>query len=212
MGLREGVSENIPLPVTLLPLQVEAIPPRTSALQLAHLLEQISRATDEARKLVGGRSSSDLTTKLEPESWSTGECLDHLSQTANAFLPEISKAIATAPKLTTDRALRTGTIASLLIRHLEPPYRLRYKVPSQLVPQEKDFDSAWSSFEKSQSRLFEAVCSAAGLAIDRMKIQSPVYAPVTYNVYGAFRMLAAHERRHLWQIQQILSAFDNRQR
>lgn len=208
MGLREGFSENIPLPVTLLPLQVEAIQPRTSALQLAGLLEQISRTTDEARKLVGGHSSSDLTTKLEPESWSAGECLDHLAQTANAFLPEISKAIATAPRLIADRALRTGTIASLLIRHLEPPYRLRYKVLSQLVPQEKDFDLAWSAFEKSQSRLFEAVCSAAGLAIDRVKLESPVYAPVTYNVYGAFRMLAAHERRHLWQIRQILRALD----
>jgi DinB superfamily len=210
MRLLEGWSEKIPLVVKLPPLEIEASRPGTSARQLASLLEQISRATLEARKLVLGRSACDLTTRLEPESWSAAECLDHLARTTNAFVPAISKAMAAAPRLRTNRALRTGAIALLLIRHLEPPYRLRYKVLTQLVPQEKDFDSAWSAFEKSQSRLSEAVCSAAALAIDEVKVQCPVYAPVTYNVYGAFRMLAAHERRHLWQIQQILGEFDRR--
>jgi hypothetical protein len=35
---------------------------------------------------------------------------------------------------------------------------------------------------------------------------------MTYNGYGAFRILAAHERRHLWQMQQILAALQQRQR
>lgn len=211
MRLLDGLPEEIALPVKLLPLgAIEATQPGTSAFQLASLLEQILWATLEARKLVFGRSVCDLTKRLEPESWSTAECLDHLAQTTNAFLPAISEAIAIAPKLTTNRTLRTGTIASLLIRHLEPPYRLRYKALSQLVPREKNFDFAWSVFENSQIWLSETICSAAGLAIDEVKVQCPVHALVTYNVYGAFRMLAAHERRHLWQIRQILGAFDGK--
>jgi hypothetical protein len=39
-------------------------------------------------------------------------------------------------------------------------------------------------------------------------VQSPVYARLRYNVYGALRMLAAHERRHLWQIERILKTLD----
>jgi hypothetical protein len=101
-------------------------------------------------------------------------------------------------------------MALLLIRHLEPPYRLRYKVLSQLLPQEKDFDAAWVAFEKSQLLLSDAVRSAAGHAIDRMSVPCPACTHVTYNAYGAFRMLAAHQRRHLWQIQQILAALDGR--
>jgi hypothetical protein len=209
LRLLEGSSEKIPLPVKLLPFQIEAAQPGTSAFQLASLLEQIPRATLEARKIVLGRVAVDLTTRLEPEAWSVAECLDHLARTTNAFLPAISNAIAAAPKLTTNRDLRTGTIASLLIRHLEPPYRLRYKVLSQLVPQEKDFDPAWLAFEESQLRLSEAVRSAAGLAIDLVKVQCPVYAHLTYNVYGAFLMLTAHERRHLWQMEQILTALES---
>ena len=212
MRALEGLSEEIPLVVRRFLFEVATAQPRSSTFQLASLLEQFHRATREANNLVLGRSADDLTDRWKSSSWSVTECLDHLARTTLSFLPAISRAVATAPKLDTNRPLRTGTIAALLIRSLEPPYRLRYKVIRQLVPQETDFEAAWSNFEKSQSQLSEAVQSAAGLAIDKVKVQCPVYARVTYSVYGAFRMLAAHERRHLWQMQQILAALQQRQR
>jgi hypothetical protein len=208
MRLLEGLSENIS--PSLEPAPPVITDPRSGAsfFQLGSLLEQFQCATREARKLVFGRSTQDLTRKLEPESWSIAECLDHLARTTCSYLPAISRAVAAAPKLTTRRTLRTGTIALLLIRNLEPPYRLRYKVIPQLVPRNTEFDAAWRAFEESQARLTETVCSAAGLAIDKMKVPCPVCTHVTYNAYGAFRMLAAHQRRHLWQVQQILATLD----
>jgi hypothetical protein len=210
MRLPDGLSENIP--ASLKPLQpvIADSVPGASFFQLGSLLEQFQCATREARKLVLGRSEYELTRRLEPESWSTAECLDHLARTTGSFLPAISRAVAGAPQLTTKRPLRTGTLATLLIRNLEPPYRLRYKVIPQLVPRETAFEAAWSAFEESQSQLLETLCSATGLAIDQMKVPCPVCTHVTYNAYGAFRMLAAHQRRHLWQVQQILTALDNR--
>jgi hypothetical protein len=181
-----------------------------SLFQLASLLEQVQCATLQAKKLVLGRSVDDLTSRLESGSWSAVECLDHLARTTRSFLPSITKAVAAAPKLTTNRPFRIGTIALLLIRNLEPPYRLRYKVLPQLVPQEKNFEAAWSAFEESQSRLAESVLSATGHAIDKVKVHCPVNAHVTYNAYGAFRMLAAHQRRHLWQMERILKAINER--
>ncbi len=210
MRLLEGLSENnYPAVRSFHPLIANS-ELGASSFQLASLLEQIQRATHEAKKLALGRTAYDLTSRLEPGSWSAAECLDHLARTTHWFLPAISKATSIAPKLTTNRPLRTGTIARLLIRNLEPPYRLRYKVLPQLVPEEKNLEAAWSTFEESQSRLSESVLSATGLAVDKVKVQCPVYAHVTYNVYGAFRMLTAHERRHLWQIEQILKALDGR--
>jgi hypothetical protein len=210
MRALDGLSEKNPLTAKRFPFESAAAQPGSSTFQLASLLEQFHRATRGASKLVLGRPAEDLTTRLEPGSWSATECLDHLARTTLSFLPAIARAVAIAPELTTNRPLRTGTIASLLIRNLEPPYRFRYKVIPQLVPQETAFEAAWSNFEKSQSQISEAVQSAAGLAIDKVKVQCPVYARVTYNVYGAFRMLAAHERRHLWQIQQILTALERK--
>jgi hypothetical protein len=211
MRVLEGWSEKISLPVKRVPLESAPAELGASTFQLASLLEQFHRATRDADKLVLGRAAGELTSRLHPGSWSATECLDHLARTTLSFLPAISRAIATAPKLATNRPLRTGTITLLLIRNLEPPYRLRYKVIPELVPQETGFEAAWSNFEKSQSQLSEAVHAAVGFAIDKVQVRCPVYARISYNVYGAFRMLAAHQRRHLWQMQQILTALDRKQ-
>jgi hypothetical protein len=176
--------------------------------QLETVLDEAENVTLVAKKLVAGRSHTDLTTSLEATSWSVAQCLDHLAHTTNVFVPAISSAVARAPRLTTNRALRTGTLARLFVRNLEPPYRLRFKVPAPLVPRQHDFNSAWVAFEESQARLAKTIRSAAGLAIDQVRVESPVYARLSYNVYGALLMLTAHQRRHLWQIDQTLKALD----
>lgn len=179
--------------------------------QLASLVEQLQRVTRGAEEIVARREEADLTTPLEPGSWSVAECFDHLARTTRTFLPAISQALTAAPELGTNRRLRTGALAWLFIRNLEPPYGIRFKVLPQLRPRRQDFNAAWGGFLESQSELLEILGAAAGLAIDEVRIESPVYTRISYNVYGAFCMLAAHERRHLWQIKGILRALDRRQ-
>ena len=181
---------------------------RISTAQLEAVLAQVENVTRKARDLVAGRSVSHLTASLESTSWSVAQCLDHLALTTNAVLPAISEAIARAPRLTTNRALRTGALTRLLLRNLEPPYRVRLNVHSSFVPRQHDFNSAWNAFEGSQAQLIKTMRTAIGLAIDEVTVESPVYARLSYNVYGALRMLAAHERRHLWQIERILKTLD----
>lgn len=178
--------------------------------QRAALGQQIRQSTLDLETLLAGRKNAELLTRLEPESWCVAECLDHLTQTTRAFLPAISAAIAVAPRLNHNRRLRTGVLPSLFIRNLNPPYRIRFKVLPQLAPQTRDSDTAWASFLQSQSELQAILSATAGLAIDKVRIKSPVYAHISYNIYGALRMLAAHQRRHIWQISQILTALDSR--
>lgn len=177
--------------------------------QQAALAQQIQLTTQTVKALVLGRDKADLLVRLTPEAWCVAECLDHLTQTTCAFLPSISQAIAEAPKLKKNRYLRTGILSAVFIRILKPPYRMRLKVLPQLAPQKLNSEKAWSAFVDSQSELLAALSSAAGLAIDEVRVKSPVYARVSYNLYGAFRMLAAHQNRHVWQIAQILKTLDD---
>jgi hypothetical protein len=181
----------------------------TSTGQLDTVLRQVEDVTLVAKRLVAGHSQSDLTTSLKSTAWSVAQCLDHLAQTTNAFVPAISTVIARAPRLATTRALATGAFTQLFIRNLEPPYRLRFTVPAGLVPRQSDFKCAWGAFEDSQAQLAKTLgWSAASFAIDQLRIKSPVYGLLSYNVCGALRMLTAHQRRHLWQIDQLLKALD----
>ena len=45
-----------------------------------------------------------------------------------------------------------------------------------------------------------------GRDLNRLKIVSPFGARLSYNVYSAFRVLAAHERRHVWQAERAAGA------
>lgn len=174
------------------------------------IADHIRQVTRKAETLLARRDKADLNTPLKPGSWCVAECLDHLTQTTRAFLPAILDAIAEAPKLRRNRRLRTGLLPNLFIRNLNPPYRIRFKVLPQLTPHNPDSDTAWTSFVESQAQLLAALLSTSGLAIDKVSIKSPVYARISYNLYGAFRMLAAHQSRHIWQIEQILKALDKR--
>jgi hypothetical protein len=205
-GEATGSILRVPKFLAIIPARTATV--QASARQLDSLLTQAENVTLKAKELITGRSQSHLTASLQSKSWSVAQCLDHLAETANAFVPVISSAIARAPRLTTNRALRTGTLTRLFIRNLEPPYRLRFKVLAPLVPRQHDFNCAWGAFEESQLQLAKTIQSAAGLAIDQVSVESPVYARFNYNGYGALRMLTAHERRHLWQIEQILKALD----
>lgn len=106
------------------------------------------------------------------------------------------------------RSLRRGTLARVFVRQLEPPYRLRLRTISLLLPQANDFEAAWIDFIDSQSQLSRTIHSAAGVAIDQVRVNSPVQSQISYNVYGALCILSAHQRRHLWQTKKILQTLD----
>lgn len=178
-------------------------------IQLACLLQQVQSATNYAKRLVFERSEEELTTRVRSNSWSSAECLEHLALTTWAFLPPIAEIIARTPRLTRNRALRCDMLAKVLIRSLEPPYRLRHKVLPHLVPQQNDFPSAWNALLESQEGLVKIIRSGVGLAIDTVKIQSPVCSRLSYSVYGALGVLLAHQRRHLWQVEKVLRDLDH---
>jgi len=179
--------------------------------QLDSLLKEADAVLLRSKNLIAGREHSVLNTSFGEGAWSVAQCFDHLAQTTNAFLPEITNAISGAPRLNRNRELKVGALTQVIIQNLEPPYKLRFKVLKALVPQRDNFQQAWEAFEDSQAALETVIETARGLAIDKMKIESPVYARLNYNVYGALRMLMAHQRRHLWQIEQILKALDSNQ-
>lgn len=183
-------------------------PGYVSTQQLEAIAQEIRDLTAKAEKLILRHDASDLAARLTAGSWCVAECLDHLAQTTRVFLPVLSSAIAQAPRFSENRHLRTGFVSSLFIWNLTPPYRIRFSVLPQLEPRSPHPTKAWADFADSQRELLEVLRSTAGLAIDKIKIKSPMYARLNYNVFGAFRMLAAHQNRHVWQIERILTELD----
>jgi hypothetical protein len=56
-----------------------------------------------------------------------------------------------------------------------------------------------TAFQSLGQKLEQELVSARSLALDAENIHSPFAENMEYNVYSAFVIIAAHNRRHLWQ-------------
>jgi hypothetical protein len=60
-------------------------------------------------------------------------------------------------------------------------------------------DAVVPRFIELQSELLNLVQASIDLDLNRIKITSPISNQVRYNLYSCFLVIAAHQRRHLWQ-------------
>jgi hypothetical protein len=90
---------------------------------------------------------------------------------------------------------------------LEPPIRQRVKTSAPFVPRSvRAKAEAFGEFAALQSKLAEQIAAAREIDLNRIKIVSPFDKRVRYNVYSAFRIVIAHQRRHLWQAEQAVAS------
>jgi hypothetical protein len=179
----------------------------TQAEALAQVEAEINAATERARSLVMGTEGRLFTVRPDPMRWSAAECLAHLSITTREFIPILRERV--------DEAIRSGhhshavprmdLLGAALRWFMEPPIRSRVKTAQPFVPKSvRAKADALAEFESLQAGLVDIVRSANGLDLRKLKIRSAFDSRVRYNVYSAFRIIAAHERRHLWQAEKAI--------
>ena len=170
---------------------------------------ELSEATSRAWQLVRSTDGRIFTVRPTPRDWSAAECLAHLSLSTEQFLPVLQKAIedAHAKGLTSTRKPAMDVIGRTLRWFLEPPIRKRVKTAGRFVPRSARAKAeAFGEFAALQSKLVDAMHAAEGLDMRKIKIASPFDRRVKYNLYSAFRILIAHQRRHLWQAERAVEA------
>lgn len=175
--------------------------------QIDNIVDALLSATRDAQQLCTELSAEALVRRVMPGTWSIAECLMHLALTSRKSIPIAEAGLAAAPR--EDGKLRRDLIGIALEVALEPPYRLRSKTSAAFDPQGENVSDALQHFRSTQETLIQIVESSRGLAIDRVKVRSPFDARVRYNLYSFFRILAAHERRHLWQASRIRAALES---
>jgi hypothetical protein len=169
--------------------------------------EELKAATRRAWALVQSTDGRLFTVRPDPSSWSAAECLAHLSISTEQFLPllEVTLEKARANGRST-RKPRMDLLGKVLRWFLEPPMRSRVKTTAPFVPRSTRAKAeAFGEFAALQDRLLVLLASARGLDLRKPRLVSPFDPRVRYNVFSAFRILAAHQRRHLWQAEQAVT-------
>lgn len=179
-----------------------ALPP-----QLATVKEDYLLLRERARKLCHRMDEATWSRRPASGGWSVGECITHLNITSEQFMPLLDEAIRRGRErnLTARGPFGLGFMGWALVKFLEPPYKMKRKTGATFEPANVEpMDQTLERFDYLQQELQARVDRAAGLALERLKLKSPFSAHVKYNLYATFCVLAAHQRRHLWQAEQIL--------
>lgn len=174
--------------------------------QLALVKEELLYARERARTVCKGLDAATWAARPSPAEWSIGECLMHLNITSERFIPLIDDAIRDGRARGLERGgpYGMGLIGWALQRFLEPPYKMKTKTPPAFVPAAVDpMEDTLERFDYLQQELQVRIDRSAGLALDRIRLVSPFDARVKYNLYATFCILATHQRRHLWQAEQV---------
>ena len=135
-------------------------------------------------------------TRPAPGRWSAGEHVVHLTLTTRAFLPLLEEALRNAPA--GNGPYKRDFIGWMLYKVIEPPARIKVKTTAQFEPPQVDRETAFRDFDAAQDQLSDFLRRADGRALDKVKIVSPFDGRVRYSAWSALRILAAHQRRHLW--------------
>jgi hypothetical protein len=172
--------------------------------QLAQLSSELDECSLRVERLVE-HAGDKLWTPPPSGGWAVGQCIAHLTRTSQESVPKLEEALSNAPTgLPPYKPTLTGR---LLAWFLEPPYRMKSKAAPRFTPRDRRLTGPEliGEFLSSQQEIQRALNLANGKAIDRIIQPSAVNARVKYDLYSAFRIIAAHERRHLWQAERVLS-------
>lgn len=174
---------------------------------LQQALDDIDAANRAAEALVTGLTDEQFFWQPnEGRSWSIAQCLEHLALGNALYAAAMAGAIEDGRRrdLRGGGPIAPGFLERQFIASLEPPVKRRMRAPTKILP-----PSGWSrdqimrSFGEAHERLRGHVHAAADLDVNRVKFRNPFIRILRVRLGSAFRILAAHDRRHIWQAQNV---------
>ena len=169
---------------------------------MENLIREFESSLRSAEDLAAQIPDSKWKDKTDNFQWSPAECIVHLNSTSETFILILRKELSNArsKRIFRKRRFHFDLIGWFLARYMEPPYKQKTKTSPPFEPDRVDSKpTVIEVFRNGQTELINIIRNESDLDWNFIRIQSPFDRRLKYNVYSAFRILAAHQRRHLWQ-------------
>ncbi len=174
---------------------------------LPGLISAAGEVTREAQERFGELTARQLNWQPGASRWSIGQCFDHLL-TANAgYLPIFEQALDGTLKRTVWQRLPwiPRFWGKLMIHTVSPETPRKVKAPKIFHPASSDVDGAIvRRFVEQQEQAVAFMRASEDVDSEQIIIPSPVTAVITYSLIDAFRIIVAHEQRHLLQAKRVM--------
>jgi len=177
--------------------------------QLSTLISAANAIADETLSGFGELSAPQLNWKPAADRWSVAQCFDHLLTANGAYFPIFDQVLSGKNKRTiwTSLPWLPGLWGKMLIKSVSPESARKLKAPKIFQPSTSSVDaSVVRRFIDQQQQVIEYMKAMEGLDLEKTIIPSPVTGLIAYSVMDAYRIVVAHERRHLLQARRVTEA------
>src|SRR5215472_16422488 len=181
-----------------------ALPPH-----LTTILDDLEKSDEAARRLAGGLSDAQVNWQPHETAWSIAQCLDHLGRGNTVYAAALQQVLkeSRAAKEPSPGPIRPGWFGQYVIRSFEPPPRRKLRAPKKIVPASRiGSREVLEAFLRSQDDMRAVIRDGAELDLNRIRFRNPFIGFLRFTVGTGLLIITAHNRRHLWQAQQVLES------
>lgn len=173
---------------------------------VAEAIREIERVTAEVNRDFGSLSPIQLNWKPAADRWSIGECLEHQITANGLYFPIVEAILAgrySKPLLGRIPGY-PGMCGRMLIKAVSPQTARKVKTMAVFEPARSTVDAdEVARFSEHQGRLVELIRKSEPLDLRKVIVASPATSMIVYSLLDAWRLIAAHEVRHLGQARHV---------
>lgn len=179
---------------------------------LQEIVDAIDAADREAEAIAAGLSDAQFFWRPDAgRAWSVALCLDHLATANSVYCDGMERAAKEARARNWRRRdpIRSNVFGRWFISSMEPPPRRRQTAPGKIQPASaRSRDEIMRAFREAHDRVRALARESADLDVNRAAFPNPFIQFVRVRLGTGFRILAAHDRRHLWQARRVTERED----
>ncbi len=185
--------------------------PQGPANDIAPLIGEIDANLTRAESITAGLSEQQFNWRPEPGRWSIAQAIAHLNVVNGQDLPALRQSIdaGRARQLTGTGPFAYGFLSRKFVASMEPPVTRKFKAPKEYEPPtDAGLDQTLTAYRAISADVRRLVQAAEGLHLARVKttlstLPAIIRAVVKMPLGARFALITTHDRRHLWQAEQV---------
>jgi DinB superfamily len=177
-----------------------------TTLSLVEVRTGLDAVARETQTTFGRLDARQLNWRLDATRWSVAQCFEHLITANRLIFRAADEALSgTQPRTIWQRLpILPGVFGRMLIRSQAPTATKKFKASPKAQPATSDI--AADIIQRFVDQHRNAV--ARGQTLDERKasraiMTSPFISVITYSVLDAWRLVLAHDRRHVEQARRV---------
>ncbi len=175
--------------------------------ELPKLIDEAHANAEDAQKNFGQLSAEQLNWKPKADEWSVAQCFDHLIVINARNFPRMEQ-IANGeykPSLKERLPLLPRFFGSMILKAVQPQAKRKFKADPRFEPASSAISGdIIAKFKAHQEEVIDYMKRTKRLNLKKVIITSPVASFATYSLLDAYRILVAHERRHMAQASRVM--------